>query len=278
MKKVILSVFSLLFLLTATPSFAEGGYFDKNFNGMINGGLGYGAAIYGLSMEDEIPDVGAGQGANFSLSGMINFLFLGAELSFNRNSINDSEYDMTVGGTEFSVKTKGSGKYQAIDLKFGFLLATEANDMGYFFLYAGLRSWQGDYDMDSVSVNGVSTDDPTYLIDSETKGSGYIYGFRDFSTFSFGAFALSTRFGLWVTNAPGDSIELNGNSQDFSSSSGLGLGWEIGIGVALEDMGLAIDLYNRLDVTVTTGDLKGGGEAGAIYGSGAYILSCTYIF
>jgi hypothetical protein len=284
MKKYLLIVLILLFA-QSLPGYAqeeENNYFNKPFNVVLNGGIGYGAAAYAITRDDEAPeDAGGGYGLNFAFNGLVNFLFLGAEFSFNRANMADAEYTMTdSSGNERTIESKGNGKYQTFDFKAGLFLGTEPEDMGYFFLYFGYRNWQGSYDSDSVTVDGVINVDPEYLVDSETTGSGWISGFRDYSTFPIPMthIAIVLRTGLWITSAPGDSIEVNNDKKSYRDSGGIGIGYELGIGIAFEDMGLSVDLQTRLDATLTYGTLEDDSGFGAVYGSAAYILSATYTF
>lgn len=281
MKKLLLTVVILVFIST-TSAFSEndGGYYDKDLNFLVNGGLGFGYAGYGISKdEDNYPDSGGGSaGMHVSLNGLVNYSILGLELSYNRASLNDTKYETEVNGTKYEIESKGSGKYESIDIKLGLFFATEPEDMGYTFIYGGYRKWIGQYDADEVRVDGTVSTDPDFLIDSRIEGSGYIFGYRDFSTIPIplSSTAIIIRTGLWIVSAPGDSVTINGDKENYKDSKGFGIGFEIGAGLAQEDLGLAIDIRLRADGTVTYGELENDTDFSAAYGSYSYILSVSY--
>ncbi|PKL39122.1 MAG: hypothetical protein CVV44_09665 [Spirochaetae bacterium HGW-Spirochaetae-1] len=260
MKKILLAlIFATGFVFTASAQDmmddSGGGANSTDIAIYANGGIGYGSAIYGIGVGDnaETSDFYSGNGMGVHLGGMLTWKYLALLGSWQYAGAQDLEdKDGNPSGID-------KFNYNVLDLSLGLILAREPGDMGYTLLYGGFRYWgakiESSFNYDEV-------------------GTGWSAGIRDLSTFSFGSAALALQFGLILDSAPIKKINGHDTSLDFKS---FGIGFEAGLGVALEDMGLLVMFLYRMDVVASVEDESASGSWRAA-GVGNYNLSVTYQF
>lgn len=219
---------------------------------MLHGGIGAGSAIFGFVQNtDSSSELGTGSSTGFDLGMLLNYHMFAAGLGFTRVSFDTLEWKEESGGTEYELESEGSGYFWTLDATFGIKAFTEAGDMGFTHFFVGLRAWKAFREQDSVSSNlgplppGVSTGK------YEMYGSGWIAGFRDFSTLPLGIFSLALQSGLWVYHAPIRDLKVNDSGIKIKDDQSVGFGLELGIGAAFEEMGLSIIGGLKMDITAT---------------------------
>jgi len=257
MKKILLAlIFAAGFVFTASAQEDSGsGANSTDMAIYANGGIGYGSAIYGFGVGDkaETSDFYSGNGMGFHLGGMFTWKYLALLGSWQYAGAQDLEdKDGNPSGVDkFS--------YNVLDLSLGLIFAREPGDMGYTLLYGGFRYW------------GAAIESTTNY---DEMGIGWHAGIRDLSTFSFGSAALALQLGLLLDSAPIKKINGHETSLDYTS---FGIGFEAGLGVAFENMGLLVMFIYRMDVVASVEKDTPGGTWKAA-GVGNYNLSATYQF
>ncbi len=238
-----------LVLTAAVPAIAEVN--DSDLAIHLRGALGGGRVYLGyVSYSNSTGDLGAGPGATLNVAAMLAYSFIGVEGNMLVGTMGDLEWKDEVAGTEYTFTSKGSGVYSIFDLKLGFNLFREEGDMGYTFIYAGPRIWSMKRNQDSLKRD--NTEFPTNK-KYEANGSGWIVGFRDFSTIgSNDGFAIALQTGLFGGKAPVDDFEWENASQDLKTDQSITLGGELAAGIALQNIGFSLVGGFRGEVNVTT--------------------------
>jgi hypothetical protein len=226
---------------------------DSDIGFEARGALGAGKIFWGyVSHGNNSADLGTGKGGVVNLAGMFNYRFAAIEANLLYGNINELEWeDEDSSGVSHTYKSTGSGFYSVFDMKLGARLFTEKGDMGYTFFYLGGRWWSTERTEDSLEVDGVSNSSQKGK--REAKGSGWITGFRDFSTFGPNdgvAFALQT--GFFAGKAPVKEFKENGVKKEHSNNDSISFGGEIAGGVALQNIGFSAVAGARGEVNVTT--------------------------
>ena len=280
MKNLLKVTFSslLIILMFSVSLFAgeEGdgeGVNSTNMGLSIYGAAGYGQSLFGvIENSDDRGDLGVGPGGSFGFGALFNYSILAIEADFTQAYYNDTELKQN-GET---IKTDGEGYFRTLEILAGLKLFTEEDDMGYTLLYAGYKTWKVDRKVDSATVNGIA--DIDFKTDYEVEGDGWIAGYRDLSTFDVSAFSIAFQTGLWYQHLPVSSLKSNGNKIDLKKDASAGLGFEIGLGAAFEDLGLSVMLSAEVDVTATI--LKDASNEEVIVGAGyaQYFLTVTKDF
>lgn len=253
MKNLLKITFSFLFAVlmfsASSLSAEEGDGSGVNSTAMgisVHGAAGYGQSLFGvISDTDDSGDLGAGPGGSFGLGALFNYSLLAVGLNVTQAYYNDTEFKQ--GGETF--KTEGDGYFRTIEFLLGLKAFTEEDDMGYTLFYTGYKTWKADRSVDSVKVAGISTDE--FTSDYVVKGDGWILGYRDFSTFNVSAFSIALQTGLWYQHLPVSSLKSDGHKVDTEEDLSAGFGFEIGLGAALEEMGLAVMASAKMDMTAT---------------------------
>ncbi|MCU0844096.1 MAG: hypothetical protein MUC76_04135 [Spirochaetes bacterium] len=218
---------------------------------MLHGGIGTGRAIFGFVQNtDSNSDLGTGKSTGFDLGMLLNYHMFAAGLGFTRVSFDTLEWEEDSGGTTDKYKSRGSGYFWTLDATFGIKAFTEEGDMGFTHFFGGLRLWKALREQESVTANGVPA--PLLKGKYELYGTGWIAGFRDFSTLPLGDFSLALQSGLWVYHAPMRELKINDTVIPTKDDQSIGFGGELGIGLAFEDMGLSIIGGVKMDITATS--------------------------
>ena len=265
--KISLTAASIIFFISSA-SFAEVN--DGNHGFHLRAGLGAGNVYWGyLNQGGNTGDLGEGNSAAaLYLSLMYNYKLLGLEASLMSGNISDLEWkDEDTLGTEYTYKSTGSGNYSTLDLKLGLKLFTEPGDMGYTFIYGGLHSWSTERTQDSIEYNSIKlTANKKY----KGNGSGWIIGFRDFSTIGWDAgLAIVIQSGLYGGKAPADKFTEDGNKVTYSVKQAYTLGGELAAGIAFQNIGLSIvgGVRGHADISVYD-DSAASGEDESVFGFG----------
>ncbi len=237
-------------MLSAQDS--ESGINSSNHGLHLRGGLGAGQIFWGyISHGSSSGDLGTGAGVNLNLAAMYNYSFLGLEFSMLSGTIGDLEWtDKDSGGTEYTYKSTGTGSYNNFDFKIGAKLFTEPGDMGYTYLYGGMRFWNSERKQNSVEYGPyVEATDQT----RKAKGDGWIAGYRDFSTFGWDeGFAIVMQTGLFFGKAPVSEMTTNGVDQTYPVKDSIFFGFEAAGGVAFQNIGLSVIGGLRGEINATT--------------------------
>lgn len=234
------------------------------------GGYGQNFAILSTATTYSSALDSSGNGFAAGISPLLSWRFLAFEPGFNFYSYSKVISSVTgSNGVTSSTALPGSGNVLTFDAKGGFKLFTEANDMGYTYLYGGLRYWSAN-----PTVAGVTT---------SIDGTGWVAGFRDYSTFRIsGSYAISLTTGIWVSSAPAKSFTTGGVTTNLPNPTGIGVGYELMLGLAIEDIGLAVDAGIRADLFLTQSSatnttFSAFGYYGVYaFGSGTYVLQLSY--
>jgi hypothetical protein len=214
------------------------------FGLILNGGVGAGSSMYGVILNttnDSSSTLGVGPGKSFNAGFMANFNIIAIASQFNYVTLTDLEWEQQ--GT--TIKTEGSGHFWTWDGTIGIKALTEEGDMGYTHIYVGFRIWKALREEDSRTPNIGS------FSKQEMVGNGFIAGIRDFSTLPLGPVSLALQSGLWLYKAPLSTLKQDGTEQDTTADQNIGFGFEIGGGLAFEDLGLATIVGLRMDVQAT---------------------------
>ena len=181
---------------------------------------------------------------------MANFSLIAIHSQLYYVTLTDLEWDQEEAGVEHKYKTEGSGNYWTWDGTVGIKALTEEGDMGYTHIYVGFRIWKVLREEDTKTLNGVSNS--SYPpVKQEMVGNGFIVGIRDFSTLPLGPVALALQTGLWLYKAPVSTLKQNDTEINTTADQNIGFGFEIGGGLAFEDLGLAAIVGLRMDVQAT---------------------------
>jgi hypothetical protein len=244
--------FALVSLLFSSNASAEVNDSETGF--LLRGGLGAGRNLWGyVDHGSGSGDVGTGPGASLTLNGMFNYNAIGIEASYLFASIGDLEWsDKDNAGTQYDYKSTGSGYMSTFDLKLGIKMFVEEGDMGYTYPYVGLRFWTTERDQDTLEINGTKA---SYTNKREANGKGWILGVRDFSTIGTGdSFAIAIQSGFFFGKAPVDEMKTNGVKSNLNEKDNLSFGFELGGGVALENLGLSVMGVLKMDANITVFD------------------------
>jgi len=241
---------------------------STNMSVMVYGGIGYGNSEYGESIGDDITLVtGVGKDSAYALEfgSLINYSFIAAQLNFTGVQLNDLKSDIA---TEY-----GDGYYITIDATAGLKLFTEQGDMGYTYLYGGFRYWQLTRNVDQIGTA------PNSDYKEEFSGKGWIVGFRDYSTFPVSSFSIVLLTGLNFYSAPIDKDKYEGSNVSFSVSENEGAAYELGLGVAFEEIGLSVVASVRGDFNAVVYKVDGATDS-IVFGAGytQFFLTLTKDF
>lgn len=254
MNKVSLTCIVSLFIvigLIAIPLQAQVNSGD--FGLILNGGVGAGSSMYGVVLNtsnDSSSTLGVGPGKSFNAGFMANFNIIAIHSQLYYVTLTDLEWDQDVSGTETKFKTEGSGHFWTWDGTVGIKALTEEGDMGYTHIFVGFRIWKVLREEDTKTLNGATN--PLYPpYKQELSGNGFIVGIRDFSTLPLGPVSLAIQTGLWLYKAPLSTFKQNETEIDTTADQNIGFGFEIGGGLAFEDLGLAAIVGLRMDVQAT---------------------------
>ena len=252
MKKTQTAILAVLMacFTFALPAAAEVNSDDHNI--LLRGALGGGRILWAhVNHGSGSGDLGTGPGGVFNFAGMYGYRFLGVEGNLMVGNISTLEWsDEDNGGVSHDWESDGSGYYSVFDLKIGARLFISPGDMGYTFIYAGLRTWSTERDESSLTFDGVK-----YSTEYKYKanGGGWILGFRDFSTIGANnGFAIVVQSGLFFGKAPLDKITRNGEDMTQEENETLTLGGELAGGVALQDRGISLIGGFRGEINMTT--------------------------
>lgn len=276
LKAALTSLVLILLLNVSLFAGEEGdgqGVNSTNMGLSVYGAAGYGQSLFGvIENSDDRGDLGAGPGGSFGFGALFNYSVLAVGVNFTQAYYNDTEFKE--GGQ--TIKTEGEGYFRTIEIIGGFKLFTEEDDMGFTLFYGGYKKWKVDRSVDSATIDGISA--PIYKTDYVVEGDGWIAGYRDFSTFDLSIFSLAFQTGLWYQHLPVSSIKSDGVKLSSKEDTSAGLGFEIGLGAAFEDMGLSVMLSMEVDITASI--LKGSSGEDDIVGAGyaQYFLTVTKDF
>jgi hypothetical protein len=247
----------------AAPAAQPGGKVNAGSVGVqLKGYAGFGPTIaYGnQGTSSSLPTSGLSEGNGFvaGANPMLSWKFLAFEPGFHFYTF--SKFSQGTASSE------GSGKVIVLDGTGGFKLFTERDDMGYTYFYGGFRYWSASGNIGATSQS------------LSVSGAGWIAGFRDYSTFRVsGAYAIGLTTGLWVASVPASKFTLGGADTTLTSPTGIGLGYEVLLGLAIEDIGLAIDAGIRTDVLATVGNSSATNYTLFAFGAAAYVLQVNYV-
>lgn len=217
---------------------------------LVNGAISTGGVIFGVvGNTTNSGNLGTGSGSGFHFGAMANFNMLAIGIAYSGVNYSSLEWDEEISGVDYKMKSEGNGRYWTFDFIFGAKMFTEAGDMGYTLPYIGYRFWRVNRNQEDVTRNGIPY--PAGNIEWELVGKGWLFGIRDFSTVSLGDFAIVLQSGLWLYNAPMFTLKSNGNEINMTTDQSFGLGFEIGLGVAMENMGLSVVGGIKMDLQAT---------------------------
>lgn len=268
----VIFIFASIALFLPDVSSAEDSGINSGNHGLhLRGALGAGKIFWGyISHSSSSGDLGTGSGGTINLSAMYNYTLVGLE--FNMMSGNISDLEWTDDDTSTDYKSTGTGNYNVFDWKLGAKLFTEETDMGYTFFYVGKRYWNSERTEKTREINGMSV--PSQEEKREAKGDGWIYGFRDFSTFGMDdGFAIVLQTGIFLGKAPVTKMKTNGSDQTLPDKESVSFGGEIGGGVAFQNIGLSVIGGLRGEINATTfEDPAAVGDDESVFGFGNYMF------
>lgn len=256
-----------IILFLASVSYSEVN--DGNHGFHLRGGIGAGNLYWGyLNQGGNTADLGEGNGDGaIYFSAMYNYKYLGIEASLMSGNISDLEWKDTTGSTEYTYKSTGTGSYTAVDLKLGAKLFAEPGDMGYTYIYGGMHYWSTERTQETIEFAGTKTTaDKKY----KGNGSGWIIGFRDFSTIGWDkGLAIVIQTGLYGGKAPADKFSQDGVEVTYGVKQAYTLGGELAAGIALQNIGLSIvgGVRGHADISVFD-DSAASGEDESVFGFG----------
>lgn len=269
MYKTLLSlcISSLLAIgLITVPAQAEVN--SGEFGLILNGGVGTGASMYGVVLNttnDSSSTLGSGPGRSFNFGFMANFSLIAIHSQFYYATLKDLEWEQDVSGTEYKFKTEGSGHFWTWDGTVGIKALTEEGDMGFTHIFVGFRVWKVLREEDTKTLNGATN--PLFPpVKQEMVGNGFILGIRDFSTLPLGSVSLALQTGLWLYKAPLSTFKQDGTEIKTTADQNIGFGFEIGGGLAFEDIGLSTIVGLRMDIQAT--EIEYAGLIDAVAGAG----------
>jgi len=242
---------------------------------VLFGGLGYGDSIYGVfesSDPQEAQGLEYGPGLGFEFGAMFNYSIFAAGLIYNSILYNNME---TTSGPDY--ETYGGGSYRTLDVTLGLKAFTETGDMGYTYFYGGFRYWKAIRDVDFTVLNSFPQSDSSFK--DELSGKGWSIGFRDYSTFPVSSFSIVLQTALMYYNAPFEKGKRDGQNIPIKQSECIGLGAELGLGVAFEDIGLSVVAGLKNDDNGTVFKYVGGSGASYVLGVGysQFFLTLTKV-
>lgn len=266
MYKTLLSLFiSSLFVIGLITVPAQAEVNSGEFGLILNGGVGTGASMYGIVInQSESSSLGTGPGSSFNFGFMANFSLIALHSQFYYATIKDLEWEEN----DNTIKTEGSGHFWTWDGTVGIKALTEEGDMGYTHIFVGFRIWKAIREEDTRTLNGVTA---SPLAKQEMIGHGFIAGIRDFSTLPLGPVSLALQTGLWIYKAPLSTLKINDTEMKTTADQNIGFGFEIGAGLAFEDLGLSAIAGLRMDVQATElnlGNYPLIGQVDAVAGAG----------
>lgn len=248
-KSITSSGLLLILMLLITPAIAN----EVNSTGsslIVHGGFSGGSTIFGVvGNSTSRGDLGTGTGTGFHFGSLVSYHMFVIGINYSTVKYSTLEWNEEISGTEYKMKSEGDGRYWSFDLLFGAKLFTESGDMGYTLPYLGYRFWKAVRNQDDVTRNSIPY--PAGDIDWDLSGHGWIFGIRDFSTLSLGSFALALQSGIWYYNAPMATLKSNGNEIQTQSEKSAGFGFELGAGIAMEDIGFSVIGGIKIDVQAT---------------------------
>lgn len=218
---------------------------------LVNGGISTGGVIFGVIYNTTSQgELGTGSDNGFHFGAMANYNMLAIGIAYSGVNYSSLEWDEEISGVEYKMKSEGEGKYWTFDFTFGAKMFTEAGDMGYTFPFIGYRFWKATRNQENVTRNGTSYS--AYNVEYELAGKGWIFGIRDFSTLPLDGLSIVLQSGLWYYNAPMFTLKSNGNEIYTTSEESIGFGFEIGLGVAMENIGLSVVGGLKMDLQATS--------------------------
>ncbi len=257
-KKCIVITAALLVMWVvprALPAQDGGGGGDNLFGIVLQAGAGYKETMFGfIGGSDSSSDLGTGPGGGYDVSAMFNISIAAVKFGYSYSAFDTMEWNETVSGVEHSYKSYGDGHYSTLDILLGLKVFKESDDMGYTYFFGGFRSWEAIRNVDYREVDGVRVSDSGSNI--ELAGSGWIAGFQDFSTYPVAFFSIVLQTGFTFSQAPFDSLKSGDAEIETNNEATLGLGFNIGLGVAFEDIGLSAVAGYRTDVNATSFELS----------------------
>ncbi len=220
-------------------------------------GVGGGQSIYAIGGDyASNTQIGSGPCGGYDMglalsAGPASFFSVAAELNISGASLGDLEWTDTEDGENDTYYQYGEGAMAFVDLRLGLRLFLEPGDMGYTYLFGGLKSFSAEYKMDRLQI----TDNDTgitvageALQDTGAEGAGWVAGFKDFSTLNLGIGSIVTTMSLWYFECDMDEKTEMGKTVKFQNSTTIGFGGEFGIGYAIEPLGLAVVLSYKGEI------------------------------
>ena len=250
----------------------NGGVNSRNWGLILHGSLGYGENTYGVMSGSFSDTLGSGKGSGFDFGAMFNFGIYAFNLNYGQASLGNLKLTQNIAGTDHEYETSGDGNFSTLDILAGVKLFTEKGDMGYTHFYGGFRYWEVTRNVDYLKLDGVQQADSDYR--HEQAGSGWIIGYNDLSTFAFAhsgiALALYTAF--LIDYAPVRSFRVDGTELDYDVTFALGTGFDFGIGLAMENMGLLVLIGSKTEFLATEFSYSGSNYISGAGSALAYIL------
>lgn len=243
-------VIGVSFLLYPAASFAEVNSNESNLT--LRAALGGGKILWAyVNHGSTSADLGHGPGAVLNAAAMYSYRFLGVEGNLIVGTISSLEWtDEDNSGVSHNWRSEGTGHYAVLDLKLGARLFSSPGDMGYTFIFAGLRTWSTERNESTLTYDEIRLN---YENKYEANGNGWIVGFRDFSTIGLDSgLALAIQSGLYFGKAPVDSVKRNDVEQVREIKETAILGGELAGGIALQNIGFSVIGGFRGEIMLST--------------------------
>ena len=232
------------------------------------GGLG------ALGYNGDLQNPAAGGGISFAseLGVLFNYSLFAAELTgtlalLNKHNekkvITENAYSLTsylpsASGDSIRSIEPVSGSFVNIDLHFGAKFLTKKNRLGYTFAYIGPRFYitpkiKDNYTFSYTDPGTATLSRYSEEIHSSNTGAGWVIGIRDLTGWPIKRWTIIHQTGFYVSHAPVTSVsvlsDLNGvqSEQKIKNYTGFNIGFELGIGAALEPSGIGILLIYKQD-------------------------------
>lgn len=245
MKKITLMLVVLFSVSGLLAEVNDGGF---GFN--LKLGIGGGSTGYGIGSDDATAaQAGWGAGGVFETGAMIHYspiqsLSIAADFNYSTATLSELEY------TDKDKKEKytqtGEGAMYFADFRLGLRLFQEAGDLGYTYLFAGIRAFGANYKMTKLKVTDTETGVESYgtpLQETGASSAAPIFGFTDYSTIPTPVGAIGIISGAWIVfPVELDEVEEQGNTYKLASSEGIGGGAELGLAYAIESLGASVYL------------------------------------
>ncbi|MCX7679328.1 MAG: hypothetical protein N2316_08915 [Spirochaetes bacterium] len=217
---------------------------------IFHGGISRGEVLFGvINNTSPRSELGKGTGNGFHFGVLAHYSMACIGIAYSSVNYSELEWEEEISNVKYKMKSTGDGRYWTFDLLFGAKMFTETGDMGYSYPFVGYRFWKAVRNQEEVTYNG--NPDPQFTKEYELWGKGWIIGIRDFTTFPTNELSIAFQTGIWFYNAPMGVLRANGNEVMATSEKNVGFGFEIGAGVALEDIGLALIAGIKMDVQAT---------------------------